>query len=112
MKKRIVLALSFAIILACVFALSVCAAEISVNKIESETYGTVYQLSADPGLDAASQYVSTLNNVVDSGKDTEALCILTDKTYFYVFPARYVVYEISNGKFEVYAGTDSKPGVN
>ena len=112
MKKKLVLALSFAIMLVCVFALSVCAAEISVNKIESETYGTVYQLSADPGLDEAHKYVSTLNNVTDSGKDTEALCILTDKTYFYVFPARYVVYEISNGKFEVYAGTDAKPGVN
>ena len=112
MKKKLVLALSFAIMLVCVFALSVCAAEISVNKIESETYGTVYQLSADPGLDEAHKYVSTLNNVTDSGKDTESLCILTDKTYFYVFPASYIVYEFSFGKFEVYAGTDAKPGVN
>ena len=56
--------------------------------------------------------MSTLNNITDSGKDTESLSILTDGTYFYVFPSSYIVYELSNGKFEYYVGTDTQPGIN
>ena len=110
--KRLLLAISFILVFTCLFTALAFADEISVTEIKSETYGTVYQLSCDPGLDEADKYVSTLNNIVDSGKDTERLSILSDGTYFYVFPSSYITYEISNGKFEVYAGTDAKPGVN
>lgn len=110
--KKLFWAISLLAIFACLFSLCAFAEEITVNEIKSDTYGTVYQLSGDPGLDEADKYVSTLTNIVDAGTDTESLSILTDGTYFYVFPSSYITYEISNGKFEVYAGTDSKPGVN
>ena len=110
--KKLLLAISFIVVFACLFTVLAFADEISVTEIKSEAYGTVYQLSSDPGLDEAEKYVSTLNNITDSGKDTESLSILTDGTYFYVFPSSYIVYELSNGKFEYYVGTDTQPGIN
>ena len=99
------------VMLMCVLAISAYAEDIIASKTESEEYGTVIKLNSDPGLDNAEQYVSTLKKINDSGKDKDALCILTDGTYYYVFPSSYIVWEISNGKFEIYAGTDSQPGL-
>ena len=86
-----------------------------VSKTESAEYGTVIQLNADPGLDNAKQYVSTLNNINDAGTDKDALCILTDgdaeNPSYYVFPASYVVLERADGKFDLYGGTDAEPGL-
>lgn len=112
MKKKLILTISLIAMLLCAFAFCVSAEEITVNTITSDTYGTVYQLSADPGLDNVDEYVSTLNNIVDAGTDKDSLSVMWDGTYYYVFPTSYITYEISNGKFEVYVGTDSKPGVN
>ena len=111
MKKKIFLVSLMAVALVCIFAISVFAEDIIASKTESEEYGTVIQLSADPGLDNAGQYVSTLKKINDAGTDEEALCVLTDGTYYYVFPSSYIVYEIKGGKFEVYAGTDTAPGL-
>ncbi len=111
MKKKILLTCLMISLLVIVFAVSAFAEEIIVSKTESEEYGTVIQLSADPGLDNAKNYVSTLNKINNSSTDNNALCILTDGTYFYVFPSSYVVFENTDGKFEVYAGTDSQPGL-
>ena len=115
MKKKIFLVSLMAVALVCILAISVFAEDIIVSKTESEEYGTVIQLSADPGLDNASQYVSTLKKISDNGTDTESLCILTDgnadNPSYYVFPSSYIVYEIAGGKFEVYAGTDTAPGL-
>ena len=98
--------------LAIVFTFSAFAEEIIVSKTESEEYGTVIQLSADPGLDNAKNYVSTLNKINNGSTDLESLCILTDGTYFYVFPSSYIVFENTDGKFEIYAGTDSQSGLS
>ena len=98
MKRKFFLLILAVAMLVCVFSISVSAEDIVVNTITSETYGTVYQLSIDPGLDEAHKYVSTLNTIEDQGKDTEALVIMTDGTYYYVFPTSYVVDELSNGK--------------
>ena len=93
--------------LVCLLSISVFAddevVQNEVVKTESDVYGTVIRLNFDPGLDDADQYVSTLNKIVDAGTDKDALCILTDGTYYYVFPSSYIVNEISNGKFEIYA---------
>ena len=86
-------------LLACALALTAFADNIVTKTISSETYGTVYQLSADPGLDNARDYVSTLNTIDNQGKDTESLCILTDGTYYYVFPSSYIIDEYTSGKF-------------
>ena len=79
--KKILLSLSLIAVLVCLFALCVSAEEITVNTITSDTYGTIYQLSAYPGLENADQYKSVLNNIVDSGTEQETLCILTDGTF-------------------------------
>ncbi|MBQ7353151.1 MAG: leucine-rich repeat domain-containing protein [Clostridia bacterium] len=116
MKKKLLLAIAMLVIMVFTLAFLVSAEEITVNTITSETYGTIYQLSADPGLDNAEQYKSTLNNINDLGTDEDALCILYDGTYYYVFPSTYIVKEITTGnqigKFEVYVGTDTDAGIN
>lgn len=115
MKKKFFLMCVMIVALICMFTISAFADEIIVSKTENDEYGTIIQLSADPGLDNAKQYVSTLNKINDAGTDKDALCILTDGTYFYVFPSSYVVDEIKDGKndgrFNVYTGTDSLPGI-
>ena len=121
MKRKLFLLILAVAMLVCVFSISVSAEDIVVNTITSETYGTVYQLSADPGLDEAHKYVSTLNTIEDKGSDTEALAILTDGTYYYVFPSSYIVEEIltggEKGKFSLLlttgaGGSTSQKGVN
>lgn len=97
MKKKLILVFSLIAVLACIFALCVSAEEITVNTITSDTYGTIYQLSADPGLENADQYKSVLKNIVDSGTEQETLCILTDGTNYYVFPTSYIIVEFHNG---------------
>ena len=99
MRKKLLLALAITSVLVCVFAIGVSADGIVANTITSGTFGTVYQLSADPGLDNAHLYVSTLNTIEDKGNDTESLSIMFDGTYYYVFPSSYLVDELSNGKF-------------
>ena len=111
MKKKFALIGLMTVALVCLLAISVFADDIVVSKTESAEYGTVIQLNADPGLDNALQYVSTLNNIVDAGTDADALCIMTDGTYFYVFPSSYVVLERADGRFDIYTGTDSNPGL-
>jgi len=111
MKKKIFLISVMALALISIFAISVFADELIASKTVSEEYGTVIQLKADPGLDNAKQYVSTLNKINDSGTDKDALCILTDGTYFYVFPSSYIVNEKADGQFDIYAGTDANPGL-
>ena len=101
--KRLFLTSLMIMALVCVFAISVFAEDIAFTKTESEEYGTIIQLNADPGLDNASQYVSTLNKISDTGTDKEALCILTNDTYFYVFPSSYIVAEKENGLFDITA---------
>ena len=106
MKRKIFLVSLMAVALVCILAISVFAEDIIVSKTESEEYGTVIQLSADPGLDNASQYVSTLKKISDNGTDTESLCILTDGAEtpsYYVFPASYIVLERADGKFDLTA---------
>ena len=101
MKKNLLLFLSIVSVLVCVFAMAISADGIDgivANTITSDTYGTIYQLSSDPGLDNAHLYVSTLNTIEDKGKDTESMSILWDGTYYYVFPTSYLVDEYSNGK--------------
>ncbi len=106
MKKLFSMSLMI-VALVCVFAISVFADDIVVNKTESAEYGTVIQLNADPGLDNASQYVSTLNKINDAGTDKDALCILTDgneeNPSYYVFPSSYIVDEREDGKFDLIA---------
>ena len=91
-------------VVALVFALAISAfaEEIVVSKTESAEHGTIIKLNADPGLDNARQYLSTLTKISDDGKDTTSLCILTDDgTNYYVFPSSYVVLEASNGIFNL-----------
>ena len=120
--KKFALVTVIVAILVCALALFVSAEDIVVNTITSEVYGTVYQLKADPGLDNAIQYVSTLNTIEDLGSgDTDTLAILTDGTYYYVFPSSYIVEEIlsggEKGKFSLLlttgaGGGKSQKGVN
>lgn len=98
MKKRLLLAVAIASVLMIVLAIGISANGIVANTITSETFGTVYQLTQDPGLDGAEAYVSVLNTIDDQGKDTESLSIMFDGTYYYVFPTSYLVDEYSNGK--------------
>lgn len=103
MKKKLILTISLIAMLLCAFAFCVSAEEITVNTITSDTYGTVYQLSKDPGLDGAEAYKSELKTIVDSGTEQETLSILTDGTYYYVFPTSYIIAEFlsgQKGKFE------------
>ena len=107
MKKKLFLIGLITVAMLIVFATSVFAEDIIVSKKESDEYGTVIQLNADPGLDNAAQYVSTLNNIVDGGTDTGALCILTDGNVdspsYYVFPSSYIVDERDDGIFNLVA---------
>ena len=98
MKRKIFMLAVAVAMLVCALSISVSADDMVVNTVTSETYGTVYQLSQDPGLDGAAQYVSTLNTIEDQGTDTESWVILTDGTYYYVFPTSYIVDEYKNGK--------------
>ena len=103
MKKKLLLTCLMISLLVIVFAVSAFAEEIIVSKTESEEYGTVIQLSADPGLDNAKNYVSTLNKINNGSTDLESLCILTDGTYYYVFPSSYIVDEREDGRFDIIA---------
>ncbi len=103
MKKKIFFMSLMIVALICVLAISVFADDRIVSKTENEEYGTVIQLNSDPGLDNASQYVSTLKKINDSGDSTQDYCILTDGTYFYVFPSSYIVDEREDGRFELIA---------
>ena len=103
MKKKVLLISIMMVVLACMLAISAFADDIIASKTESEEYGTVIQLNSDPGLDNASKYVSTLKKINDNGTDKDALCILTDGTYFYVFPSSYVVDEREDGVFDIIA---------
>lgn len=107
MKKKIFLISLMIVALLSVFAISAFAEDIVASKTENEEYGTVIQLSADPGLDNASQYVSTLKKINDAGADKDALCILTDgntdNPSYYVFPSSYIVDEREDGKFDLIA---------
>lgn len=102
MKKILLTSLMLAALL-CLLAISVFAEDIVVSKTENAEYGTVIQLSADPGLDEAAKYVSFLNKIEDAGTDKDALCVLTDGTYFYVFPSSYIVNEREDGVFDLIA---------
>ena len=84
MKRKLLLALAISSLLVCVFAIDVSADGIVANTVTSDIFGTVYQLSADPGLDNAHAYVSTLNTIEDKGTDKESLSIMFDGTYYYV----------------------------
>ena len=119
--KKFLLILAIMSLFVCIFAISISAEEMVVNTITSDTYGTVYQLSKDPGLDDAKNYVSTLKTIDDKGSDAEALAILTDGTYYYVFPSSYIVEEVlsggEKGKFSLLlttgaGGGTSQKGVN
>ena len=105
--KKILLTSLMVVALLCVLAIAVFAEDIVVSKTESVEYGTVIQLNADPGLDNAAQYVSTLNKIADAGTDTDALCILTDgntdNPSYYVFPSSYIVDEREDGVFDLIA---------
>ena len=103
MKKKLLLMTLMIVAAIVVFAISAFAEGIIASKTESEEYGTVIKLSEDPGLDSASQYLSTLNKISDAGTDDSALCIVTDGTYFYVFPSSYVVNEREDGVFDITA---------
>ncbi|MBO5091863.1 MAG: leucine-rich repeat domain-containing protein [Clostridia bacterium] len=103
MKKKILLTALMVVAFIFAFVVSAFAEDIVVSRTESEEYGTVIQLSADPGLDNASQYASTLKKINDSGDSTQDYAILTDGTYYYVFPSSYIVLERDDGKFELYA---------
>ncbi len=103
MKKRMLLMSVMIVALMCLLAISAFAEEIISSKTESDEYGTIIQLNADPGLDNAKQYVSTLKKINDAGTDKESLCILTDGTYFYVFPSSYVVNEREDDVFDITA---------
>ena len=111
MKRKALLISIMMVALVCMLAVSALADDLIANKTESDEYGTIIQLSSDPGLDNASKYVSTLKKINDDGTDTDALCILTDGAYFYVFPSSYIVNEREDGKFDLYAGTDSNAGL-
>ena len=114
MKKKILLTALMVVAFIFAFVVSAFAEDIVVSRTESEEYGTVIQLSADPGLDNASQYASTLKKINDSGDSTQDYAILTDSTYYYVFPSSYIVWEWDDknaGRFEIYAGTEEKPGL-
>ena len=107
MKKKVFLMLLLTAVMLCVLSISVFAEDIIVSKIESAEYGTVIQLNADPGLDNAKQYLSTLNKINDAGTDKDALCILTDgnadNPSYYVFPSSYIVDEREDGVFDIVA---------
>ena len=109
MKKKLLLVIAMVAIFVFVLAVGICAEEITVNTITSDTYGTIYQLSADPGLENADQYKSVLKNIVDSGTEQETLCVMTDGTHYYVFPTSYIIVEFfgnnQKGKFQ-YAVSD------
>ena len=104
MKRKLFLTIAVVFILVVVFAFASSAEEITVNKITNDAYGTIYQLSQDPGLENADQYKSILNNIVDSGTEQDTLCILTDGTSYYVFPTSYIIVEFlgnnQKGKFQ------------
>lgn len=107
MKKFLLITLMIAMLLG-VFAVCAFAADdsIIVSKTVDEEYGTIIQLSADPGLDDAAKYVSTLKKINDAGTDKDALCIITDGAEtpsYYVFPASYIVLESGNGVFNLTA---------
>lgn len=106
MKKLLTICFMIVALLG-IFAISALAEEIVVSKTENTDYGTVIQLNADPGLDNAAQYVSTLAKIEDAGTDTNALCILTDgnadNPSYYVFPSSYIVDERDDGKFDLIA---------
>ena len=106
MKKKIFLIGFMVVALLSVFAISAFAEEIIVSKTESEEYGTIIQLNADPGLDNAKQYVSNLKKISDVGTDKDSLCILTDGAEtpsYYVFPSSYIVDEREDGVFDIIA---------
>ena len=102
MKKLFLMSLMI-VALVCVFAISVFAEDIIVSETDGGEYGKVIQLNADPGLDNAAQYVSTLSKIEDAGTDKDAFCIVTDGTYFYVFPSSYVIDERADGIFNLIA---------
>jgi hypothetical protein len=69
---------NFSILLLLKIKLSAFAEGIVNKRTDSDEYGTVIQLTEDPGLDNAAQYVSTLKKINDAGTDNDALCMLTD----------------------------------
>ena len=102
--KKIILTLLMVIMLFSVLAFSAFADDsIIVSKTVDDTYGTIIELSQDPGLDNAKQYVSELKKINDAGTDKDALCILTDGTNYYVFPSSYIVNETADGTFDLTA---------
>ena len=107
MKKKLFLMSLIMVAFVCIFAISAFADDIIAQKTESAEYGTVIRLNADPGLDNAKQYVSTLNKINDAGTDKDALCILTDgdaeNPSYYVFPSSYIVDEREDGVFDLIA---------
>ena len=111
MKRKVFLMSLMIMALVCVLAISAFAEDIIVSKTESDEYGTVIQLNADPGLDNAERYVSTLKKINDTGVSTQDYSVVTDGEYYYVFPSSYIVWELEDGKFEIYAGTAEQPGL-
>ena len=87
MKKKIILISIMILALACMLAVTSFANDIIASKTESEEYGTVIQLSQDPGLYNLEKYVSTLKKINDTGNSTQDFAVLTDKEYYYVFPS-------------------------
>ena len=89
MKKKLLLISLMIATLLVAFSVSAFAADIVAAKTEDATYGTVIKLNADPGLDEAHKYVSTLKKINDAGTDKDALCIVTDGAEipsYYVLP--------------------------
>ena len=101
MKKKIFLTSLVVMAFALLFTVSAFADGIIAEKTEDATLGTMIKLSADPGLDNAAQYVSTLNNIADDGDDTQDYCVLSctvdEVKYYYVFPSSYIVVEYAEG---------------
>ena len=85
MKKKLILAISLVALLTCIFAIS--------------AHAALIKLETDPGLDCDDSLISTLdyeafNN--STATDKESKVVMTDGTYFYVFPAYYVFTTNSN----------------
>lgn len=111
MKKKIFLVALMISVLALMLAITSFANDIVVSRTEDAEYGTVIQLNADPGLENAAQYVSTLKKINNASTDIESLTVFTDGTYYYVFPSSYINIERNDGKLDLYAGTAENPGL-
>ena len=72
MKKKIFLVALMISVLALMLAITSFASDIVVSRTEDAEYGTVIQLKADPGLENAAQYVSTLKKINNASTEVAA----------------------------------------